>query len=146
LGRFAFATPYRVQTNQGSFRVDHDRKFGGGFNRVSMNLFISRRNLFNPIGGSSGLGTGSNVDYRNDSFSLNDTHAFNANLLNQFTGGFTLNFVEGDNTVHEAKLATIGMTRFNESTVPGIPEMTFTDQLGGFGPVVDPRPHQHNAS
>jgi hypothetical protein len=146
LGTFAFATTSRFDADQGTARLDHGMKLWGDPNYVTANLFLSRSDSFSPIGGSSGLGTGSAFATTNRSYSIRDTHTFSPNLINEFTAGATINIIDGNNGVNAPKLADIGMSRFNQSIFPEIPSFGFSDQLGGFGQATNPGPRQHTPS
>jgi hypothetical protein len=146
MGRFNFTATAVSDSDQGTARIDHEIKLWGGVNRITGNAFLSRIDTFNPIGGSTGLGTGSVFATANHSFSINDTHIFNPTLINELTFGTTLGFRDGNNGVNAPKLSQIGMSRFNQAIFPEIPSFGFTDQIGGLGQATNPGPRQHTPS
>jgi hypothetical protein len=145
LGRFSAAPKILDDADQGTAKFDHDWRVFGGENRVSAGVFLRRRDLNNPIAGAGapGLGTGQVTAYTNDSFSLNDVHVFGPRWLNEFVAGLTLNFVDGVAGVNSPLLSDIGMSRFNQSLLPKIPNLNITDQLSGFGPSLNSGARQH---
>jgi hypothetical protein len=125
--------------------VDRDWKLSGHANRISAFLFFSRSDYFNPIGGSLGLGTGTDFHYSGRGYTLNDMHVFSPRMINELTLGLNLNVTDGDNAIGEPHLADVGMARFNQSYVNGLPALSFSDQIG-FGPSPNAGPKQHNNS
>jgi len=146
LGTFAFTATSLLDTDQGTARIDHDMSVWGRDNHITANLFFSRSDSFSPIGGSSGLGTGSVFHIAQHSFSLSAATTFNSRLINELTMGTTLGFRDGNNGVNAPKLSAIGMSRFNGALFPEIPSFSFSDQLGGLGQATNPGPRQHTPS
>jgi hypothetical protein len=146
MGNYAFATNNRFDAHQGTTRLDHEFRLGNGINHITGTAFFSRSNSQNPIGGSSGFGSGSAFNNRADSYAISDTHTFTPTLLNELSLGTTINIVDGKNDVNAPIIKQIGMSRFNESFYDKIPSFTFADQIGGLGPATNTGPRQHTPS
>ncbi len=144
LGTFAAAGSSALVNNQYSARVDRGFDLLGGTNRVSGTYFRNGETSSNLAGlGFGQLSTGgSQFSYLNDNYAVNDTQIFTPTLLNEFSIGFTRYRILGNNAVHPATLSEIGMTRFNQSLYPDAPELSFSDQFGGFGTNQEARPQQ----
>ena len=146
LGRFFTSGTSPLDQDQGSAKVDRDWQLGGHANRVSAFLFFSRWDSFNPLGESpSGLGTGQAFHYTSRGYTLNDIHVFSPKMINELTLGLTLDVTDGNNTIGEQHLGNVGMARFNQSYLDGLPALTFNDQTG-VGPDPNSGPRQHNDS
>lgn len=146
MGNYAFATNNRFDAHQGTTRLDHEFQLGNGIHHITGTAFFSRSNSQNPIGGSSGFGSGSAFNNRSDSYAISDTHTFSPTLLNELSLGTTINIVDGKNDVNAPTIKQIGMSRFNESFYDKIPVFTFADQIGGLGPATNTGPRQHTPS
>jgi hypothetical protein len=143
LGSFAFSSPVIYNSDQFNSRLDHDFTQA---NRFSGTFFYSSGALVNPGGAStSGLGQQYQYIFFNDSVSLNDTHIFRPNLLNEFTYGVTWN-ARDISPINNLTLADVGMTRFNSSVINQLPSLGFSDQLACCSSVVSINETQHNAS
>jgi hypothetical protein len=147
LGSFAFSSPAVFNGDQFTTRLDKDWTLGGGANRISGAYFWSRGQLVNP-GGAVGatLGQPYSFDFGNDTFSLNDTHTFSSNLLNEFTFGFAWH-KRDISALGGVTLDEVGMQRFNKDFFNQLPTISFSDgalSCCGYGTSADQT--QHNAS
>jgi hypothetical protein len=144
LGTFTYASSVRTNYGQMTIRVDRDFKLFGGTNRISGTFFRGTQAMEDNLGLSIGqLGSGGRLfNYNNGNYSINDTHIFNSNLLNEFSIGYTKFQIKGNNAVDPITLSQIGMSRFNQSLFPDAPSEMFSDQIGGFGTNPEAAPQQ----
>jgi hypothetical protein len=142
LGFFAFSSPVVYNSDQFNSRLDHDFSQK---NHVFGTFFWSSGALDNPSGANNALGQEYQYIFSNNSASINDTHIFRSNLLNELTYGVTWN-ARDISPVNNLTLSDVGMTRFNSSVINQLPDLFFPDQLTCCGGTVTINQTQHNAS
>lgn len=129
---FTASIPARFQEDQFNINLDHNirpnNRISGKFffiNYPTKQEFLS---FFDPVNAANLPGFGGNLIQHNRLFSLVDTHTFGPSLVNE--ARFGLNRVFADFIPDEpVTLKSAGMTRFNQSFLPGIPSIQV---LGNF--------------
>lgn len=144
LGTFTDAGSSRSSYTQMTIRLDRDFKLLGGTNHLSGTFFRGTTSSTDQLGlGIGELSSGGRLfNYHNGNYSVNDTHIFNPNLLNELSIGFTKYQILGNNAVNPITLSQIGMSRFNQSLYADAPDEMFSDQIGGFGTNPEAAPQQ----
>lgn len=144
LGTFTQAGSSRSNISQMTIRMDREFKLFGGTNHLSGTFFRGAQSTADELGlGIGELSSGGRLfNYNNGNYSINDTHVFTPNLLNEFSIGYTKYQIKGNNAVNPITLSQIGMSRFNQSLFPDAPDNMFADQIGGFGTNPEAAPQQ----
>lgn len=146
LGTWTYSAPVRYSGDQVNSRYDDQFKTWGVPNSVSVSYFWSK-GLFNNMSGANGsAGQPYTYPLRNDSLSIRDTQTIRNNLLNEFAIGFTYNRrdIFSENPINPSD---VGMTRFNSSYVPSLPNFYIDDGTSSFaGATASVEQRQHNFS
>jgi hypothetical protein len=129
---FTESVPARFREDQ--FNTNLDQNFGNG-DRFSAKFFSinypTRQEFlgfFDAADAANLPGFGGNLDQKNRVLSLVETHIFNPHLVNEGRVGFNRVFAHF-NEAEPISLQSVGITRFNQSLLPGIPSIQV---LGNF--------------
>jgi hypothetical protein len=127
LGTYAFSSPSYYNTNQESVRLDHEFS---SKNHAYIAGFFSSGPFSNPTG-SGGSSTGQGYEYvlGSQNVSINDTHIFRANLINDFVIGWTRAQRDILALPGYVSLGNIGMTRSNSSVTDLLPAFSISNQM-----------------
>src|SRR6185437_12340454 len=127
-------------------RVDHNFSVGGVANNLAISYFTAPVNFINPGGANGALGQPYQYLLENNTFSLHDTMNLRSNLLNEVSVGFTFN-QRDISSINPLTLASVGMSRYNQSFEDELPNITFEDgQLNCCGASASVGETQHNES
>jgi len=119
---FTSSIPASFNENQGSVALDHNVSTA---NRLAFKLFLADQPQYRPFPLATVPGFGVTQAFRGGNYSLTDTHTFTANLVNEARAGFArLKGAVLPET--EVRIADLGMKRFNQDTIPGIPDLNVT--------------------
>ncbi|MBL8218026.1 MAG: TonB-dependent receptor [Bryobacterales bacterium] len=119
---YAVSIPATFREDQGSLAVDHNVHSN---NKLAFKMFWADQPQYRPFPLATVPGFGVTQDFRGGNFSLTDTHTFSANVVNEARVGYArLNGAVLPETL--VNIADIGMRRFNQTTVPGIPDINVT--------------------
>ncbi len=132
-GRFSGSTPSRYQEDQ--FNTNFDYRFSERDTLAVKFFFLNApQTLVLPSflgGGPNVPGFGNDQQNNNRLFTLQQTHIFGANIINDFRFGY--NFIRVDAFPQQPiKDAEIGIRRANASTFPGLPLIRVAPAAGGF--------------
>jgi hypothetical protein len=135
-GEATFSQALRYNEDQFNINVDHNINVN---NKISERFFWSNSNTLNPLGGEDGqsstnnsFGSGQTTPVDNRQATISWTSTISPNLINEARFGYnriTLR-VSANPT---ASLASVGMSRFNSATTPGIPVLATFDINPEFG-------------
>jgi hypothetical protein len=135
-GEATFSEPLRY--NEDQFNINVDRNIGTK-NKISERFFYSNSNTINPLGGedqqsptNNSFGAGDTTPVDNREATLSWTSTLSPNLINEARFGYNrITFAITANPT--ASLASVGMSRFNQATTPGIPVLATFDINPEFG-------------
>lgn len=137
LGTYAYSSPVLSNANQASVRVDHEFKLGVQQNHLWGSFFFNKGLYINPTGTSgSSLGQGFDYPLGNQNLAINDTHVFNAHLVNDLVLGYAHIRRDIDSYGTGVTVQDVGMYRANESVFNLLPALTFQNALGLSGTTV----------
>jgi hypothetical protein len=132
LGNIAFSKPLKFTENQFNTNVDH---LIGDKHKLSAKFFFANLFTDDPLGGQTAghdLGSGQTNPVQNRLAALAWTYTVTPNLLNEARFGFN-RITQVTAGRDPANVSDIGMTRFNSSIFPGIPEFVPDDLVPNFG-------------
>jgi hypothetical protein len=121
--RCTFSQIAPITDNQ--YTISYDRVMRDGKDKISGRWFWDNGDSIRPYGTAGNLAFPQTSIQNNRFLSLNHTHIFNPNTVNEFRFGFSRfisSFVPND----QINLADIGATRPNEGDVPGMYFFTIT--------------------
>lgn len=119
---YAASIPATFNEDQGSFAADHNLTTN---DKLAFKMFWAEQPQYRPFPLATLPGFGVTQDFRGGNFSLTETHTFSPNLVNEARIGYArLQGAVLPETL--VNIADIGMSRFNQSTVPGIPDINVT--------------------
>lgn len=126
------SVPARFRENQFNTNLDHGfgthDKFSAKFFSINYPTQQEFLGFFDAADAPNLPGFGGNLNQKNRALSLVETHIFSGNLVNEARVGFNRVFANFHET-EPISLASVGMTRFNQSLFPGIPSIQV---LGSF--------------
>lgn len=119
---YAASIPATFSENQGSLAADHNVS---GANKLAFRMFFADQPQYRPFPLATVPGFGVTQAFRGGNYSLTDTHTFSGNLVNEARIGYSrLKGAVVPET--QVNVADIGMTRFNQATIPDIPDLNVT--------------------
>jgi hypothetical protein len=136
LGTYAYSSPVLSNANQASLRVDHEFHAGSQQNQLWGTFFYNRGLYINPTGASGSLGQGYDYPLGNQNLAINDTHVFNAHVVNDLAVGYTRIQRDIANYGTGVTVQDVGMYRANESAFNLLPALTFQNALSLSGTTV----------
>jgi len=136
LGTYAYSSPVFSNADQGSVRVDHEFHPGTQQNHLWGAFFYNHGLYINPSGAGGSLGQGYDYPLGNQNLAINDTHIFNAKLVNDLVLGYTRIQRDIANYGTGVNVQDVGMYRANQSVFGLLPALTFQNALGLSGTTV----------
>ncbi|MGB2589263.1 MAG: carboxypeptidase regulatory-like domain-containing protein [Candidatus Acidiferrum sp.] len=135
-GEATFSEPLLYNENQ--FNINFDKLIGDK-NKISERFFYSNSNTINPLGGedsqssvNNSFGSGDVTPNDNRLATIAWTSTISPNLINEARFGYN-RITLAITAAPTASLASVGMTRFNSSTIPEIPLLLTGDIDPEFG-------------
>jgi hypothetical protein len=126
LGSYTFSSPSYYNTYQTSVRLDHEFS---SKNHAYVAGFFSSGPFVNPTGVGGSLGQGYQYVLGSQNVSINDTHIFRANLINDFVIGWTRAQRDIEALPGYVSLTDVGMTRSNISVTDLLPAFSIANQI-----------------
>lgn len=131
VGQVAISKPLKFNDNQFNSNLDH---WFGDNHHLAAKFFYAQGQTFDPLGGSDtrSFGSGETDPVHNRLASVTHTWVISSRMINEARVGFN-RVVTARQAVEPLKVSDIGMTRFNSSIFPGIPDMFTADLNPSFG-------------
>jgi len=132
IGNIAVSQPLKFSENQFNTNVEH---LIGDKHKISAKFFFANLLTNDPLGGQTAghdFGSGQTNPVQNRLAALSWTYTVTPNLLNEARFGFN-RITQVTAGRDPATVGQIGMTRFNSSIFPGIPEFVPDDLVPNFG-------------
>jgi hypothetical protein len=137
-----YSEPVILNANQVSSRVDHDFKLFGHDNHIAGTGFVSNQQYNDPSGSG---GQPFNYPLGSQHATIEDTHVFTANLINDAVYGYNWDRRDIEAT-GGATLNEVGMTRSNSSVTNLLPDFSITNFLSTISYGANVQHPQHAAS
>jgi hypothetical protein len=139
---YAYSKPVILNADQVSSRVDHDFKLLGHDNHLIGTGFYAGQFYRDPTGSG---GQPYSYPLGNQHATIEDTHTFKSNLLNDAVYGY--NWDRRDiQAVGGATLSEVGMTRSNSAVTNLLPDISITNYLSTIDYTANVQHPQHAAS
>ena len=126
---YTASVPSTFSEDQGIASIDH--QFGDN-NHLSLKVMIGADPTYKALGSANVPGFGSTQDFKEELYTLSDTHIFSGSLVNDARFGVsrTIGTVLPQDKI---PLSSIGMNRFNSSEYNDIPLITVTGGIPEMG-------------